>query len=162
MRSDRCPRADIGSIDRHETRSMALVQSITANAGGVSGCLPMHIEERMTKTKSTSNKTALDTLSQRKACLDAARRYCERGLPVLPLEPAKKGVVGSGKRPISPNGYKDATTDFEAFKAMVKGRDEFNIGIAITPESGILVLDYDPRNADQGAIARLTAKLGKL
>jgi len=72
--------------------------------------------------------------------LEAALDYAARGWAVHPLKPR-------GKEPLTAHGHKDATTDPEQIKAWWNDTPTANIGIACGPASGILVLDFDPRNA---------------
>ncbi len=81
---------------------------------------------------------------------------------MLPLEPAKPGHPESGKRPITAHGVDDATKDYENFLELVRGRDDFNIGIATGKASGIIVIDRDPRNGSQSSFAALVEEFGKL
>ena len=69
---------------------------------------------------------------------DAALSYAKRGWKVFP-------VRSGGKTPATEHGVKDATTNpaqIEAWWSAVP----YNIGVATGPESGIFVVDVDPRN----------------
>ena len=67
----------------------------------------------------------------------AAVEYIKRGLAVFPL-------VERGKRPITQNGCKDATTDAAQVKAWWQQWPNANIGIATgKASSGITVIDLD-------------------
>ncbi len=67
----------------------------------------------------------------------AAMEYIKMGLAVFPLEER-------GKRPITRNGCKDATTDAAQVKAWWQQYPESNIGIATGSRSGgIFVIDLD-------------------
>lgn len=65
----------------------------------------------------------------------AARRYAEAGIPIFPVEV-------NGKKPVTPNGFYDATTDLEKIDSWWAEKD-FNV--ALSPaDSGLTVIDYDP------------------
>ena len=72
--------------------------------------------------------------------LDSALAYAERGLPVFALNPRSKEPHPQ----LSPNGFKNATTDPVVIKQWWTDYPEANIGIAI-PEH-LMVIDVDPRN----------------
>lgn len=65
----------------------------------------------------------------------AARNYALAGIPVFPVEV-------NGKKPVTPNGFYDATTDLEQIDAWWS-QAEYNI--AFSPgDAGLTVLDLDP------------------
>jgi hypothetical protein len=63
--------------------------------------------------------------------LNAALRYAELGYPVFPCK---------GKVPLTPHGFKDATTGFEQIDAWWTEHPDANIGIST---AGLLVIDVD-------------------
>lgn len=65
----------------------------------------------------------------------AAHRYARLGFKIGPL---------NGKVPMTPNGFKDFTTDLEQVTAWWERHPGANIGA--TPPKGMVVLDIDPRN----------------
>lgn len=65
--------------------------------------------------------------------LNAALRYAELGYPVFPCTPG-------AKTPITPHGFKDATTDAERIEAWWTEHPTANIA---TPTAGLLVVDVD-------------------
>ena len=95
--------------------------------------------------------------------IDFSLGYIKRGWPVFPLHTVDSDGKCScdkkneceikktqGKHPRTRNGLKDATTDE---KTVLKWWDKWpdsNIGIATGKESGLLVLDVDNKNADEG------------
>lgn len=69
--------------------------------------------------------------------LDCAIQYANRGLAVFPLIPRDK-------RPLTKNGFKDATTDIEQIKKWWHQNPTANIGIATGSMSGgLFVIDCD-------------------
>ena len=72
--------------------------------------------------------------------IDAAIRYARAGFAVFPCEP-------DGKAPNCSHGFKDATTDENRIRQLVRGAD--NIGIACGQASGgLVVVDCDVHGAD--------------
>ena len=67
-----------------------------------------------------------------------------------------------GKHPSTPHGVNDATTDRDQIKSWWTASPNANIGIATGSESGILVLDIDPRNSGAKSLKRLKEELGPL
>ncbi len=65
--------------------------------------------------------------------VNVARRYAGLGYPVFPCVPG-------GKTPLTPHGFKDATTDSAQIKAWWETHLDANIGI---PTAGLLVVDVD-------------------
>lgn len=72
--------------------------------------------------------------------LDAALGYASKGFAVFPLE-------AQGKKPITRNGLKDATTDIDIITDMWTKYPYANIGMACGKQSGgIIVVDVDVDN----------------
>lgn len=65
-----------------------------------------------------------------------ALEYAELGWHVFP--------VNKDKKPLTVNGFKDATVDQNAIRAFWANHPEANIGVATGSISGIIVLDVDP------------------
>lgn len=64
--------------------------------------------------------------------------YAKRGIPVFPCE-------AGGKRPLTPSGFWDATTDPRLIEGWWRRWPGANVGIPTGKRSGLLVLDVDPR-----------------
>jgi len=63
-----------------------------------------------------------------------------------------------GKHPVrefTPHGLKDATTASDVIRSWVNNRRLVNIGIRTGPESGIWVLDVDPRDGGDVSLRKL-------
>jgi len=76
--------------------------------------------------------------------LEAALSYARRGWPVLPCRPG-------GKAPLTARGVLDATGDQERITAWWRAAPQANVGIRTGLESGLIVLDVDPRaGGDEG------------
>ncbi|WP_347246176.1 phage/plasmid primase, P4 family, partial [Thermogutta sp.] len=81
--------------------------------------------------------------------LDYALAYAELGWAVVFLAEREK-------TPLTRHGYADATKDPDKIKRWWSLRPEANIGIRVGRESGIVVLDVDPRNGGDETLARLS------
>ena len=87
--------------------------------------------------------------------LGAALAYARRGVPVFPCEPG-------GKRPLTYNGFWDATTQERRIKAWWGRWPQANVGVPTGRRSGLLVLDVDPRDGGPESLARLEQDNGPL
>jgi len=83
--------------------------------------------------------------------LKAALSYARRGWPVFPCEPG-------GKRPLTPKGHLDATTDPRRIVTHWSRTPDANIGVVTGSRSGLLVLDAD----DPISLETLELEHGKL
>lgn len=82
----------------------------------------------------------METLSELHA---AARRYAEAGIPVFPVEV-------NGKKPVTPNGFYDATTDIAKIDEWWSQAD---YNLAMSPgQNGLLVVDLDPNYEISGEL----------
>lgn len=70
--------------------------------------------------------------------LEAALRYAAMGFLVFPC-------LSGQKVPATAHGVKDGTTDVERIKSWWQS-SPYNVGVCTGPESGIFVIDVDPRN----------------
>lgn len=103
-------------------------------------------------------------------CLDAALAYAARGWRVLPLHtPAGDGCScgrvcngSAGKHPRTRGGVKDASTDPETIRGWWLRWPDANVGIATGPESGLAVVDIDPRHDGDATFRQLELKHGNV
>ena len=104
--------------------------------------------------------------TQGNALSDAALDYAARGWPVFPVWWALGGRCACGnpdcphpaKHPIgklAPKGRNSATTNSETIKKWWMDYPEANIGIPTGPESGLVVVDVDPRNGGDASLKEL-------
>src|SRR3984893_2708174 len=100
-----------------------------------------------------------------------ALKYAARGFRVVPMHPVKEGrcacskdkaCARPGRHPMTKHGVHDASVDRDQVRAWWKESPNANIGIAPGSETGILVLDIDPRNKGKETLARLKKELGPL
>ena len=85
----------------------------------------------------------------------AALGYSRRGIPVFPCEPG-------GKRPLTYNGFWDATTDAPRLSAWWRRWPDANVGVPTGEQSGLLVLDVDPGAGGPDSLALLESLYGPL
>lgn len=88
---------------------------------------------------------------------EAALEYAENGWPVFP-------VVTNEKRPLTPNGFKDASVDPIVINQWFDKWSNANIAIATGAVSNLLVLDVDVKNGAKGeeSLAELVKQYGDL
>ncbi len=82
--------------------------------------------------------------------LSIALNYALRGWKILPIKLADK-------RPLTPHGYKDATSDSAIISEWFSCWPDANIGIATGAASGVIVLDVDPRNGGNESFAAIAS-----
>ncbi|GAB3630267.1 hypothetical protein GCM10027419_51240 [Pandoraea terrae] len=85
----------------------------------------------------------------------AALRYAAQGCPVFPLKPG-------GKAPLTPHGFKDATTDHAVIRDWWAQWPDANIGIVTGRASGLVVIDVDVKDGRSGmaSLDQLEARYG--
>jgi putative DNA primase/helicase len=87
-----------------------------------------------------------------------AKMYAREGFQVLPL-------VEAGKHPdglLVPHAFKQATSDLSQIEQWWQKSPHANIGIRCGRQTGIFVLDIDPRNGGKRTFDRLIKKHGEL
>lgn len=77
--------------------------------------------------------------------LDAALYYARLGWPVFPCAPR-------GKRPLTPHGCRDGSTDEATIRAWWQRWPEANIGMLCGAKGGVSVLDVDVERDDAGQV----------
>ena len=70
--------------------------------------------------------------------------------------------LGTGKRPLTTNGYKDATSSRRAIRKWFADLPHANVAVATGEFENSAVLDVDPRHGGAETLARLEEKLGPL
>jgi hypothetical protein len=98
---------------------------------------------------------AAATSSMENETLQAALWLAQQGIPVFPCH-CPEGLNGCschnprcskpGKHPRTEHGFKDAKTDPEQIKSWWTQRPDANLAIPTGTLSGLLVMDFDPRN----------------
>ena len=102
--------------------------------------------------------------------LEFALRAAERGWPVIKLHWAEDGECSCGiqdcpdvgKHPGTINGIKNATKDKNQIRAWWLEKPKANIGIAMGNDSGIFVLDIDPRHGGDESLHQMQEEYGAL
>lgn len=87
--------------------------------------------------------------------LGAALVYARRRVPVFPCEPG-------GKRPLTYNGFWDATTETRRIRTWWSRWPTANVGVPTGGYSGLLVLDVDVRGGGFERLAVLEREHGPL
>jgi hypothetical protein len=85
----------------------------------------------------------------------AALAYARRGVPVFPCEPG-------GKRPLTYNGFWDASSDPRRVAAWWDRWPRANLGVPTGERSGLLVLDIDRGAGGPESLAALEREHGPL
>ncbi|MBU4357349.1 MAG: bifunctional DNA primase/polymerase [Proteobacteria bacterium] len=96
-------------------------------------------------------------------CLQAALDYAARGWPVVPIHwpegdkcsCGKPDCQSPAKHPTTIHGLKDATTDKKVIAAWWQKWPNANVAILTGKESGIMVVDIDPRNGGDVSLKKL-------
>jgi hypothetical protein len=106
--------------------------------------------------------------------LEQVLACARRGWPVFPIWPIRNGHCACrqgpacphpGKHPLgplAPHGKDDATTDEDQLAVWWDAYPDANLGIKTGAESGLVVLDVDPRKGGDLTLQALEAKHGRL
>jgi len=73
--------------------------------------------------------------------IQVAISYAEKGFQVFPCRQ-------KSKKPATPNGFKDATTDEQTIRGWWEQNPEYNVAVATGRASGFVVLDVDGEKGD--------------
>jgi len=90
---------------------------------------------------------------RRSTLLKAALAFAERGRPVFPCEQG-------GKKPLTPNGHLDATTDPRKIHMWWNRHPDANIATPTGKRSGILAVDHDTYKEGTASLEEVEAILG--
>jgi len=93
-------------------------------------------------------------LTETEEALDAALLYAGLGWRVFPLHSLRDGVCSCGdagctspaKHPRTRSGCKDATTDTKRIRVWWRKWPDANVAVATGRDSGLVVIDVDPRH----------------
>ena len=88
------------------------------------------------------------------AILDSATSIAELGWKIFPCVPG-------GKKPITRNGFKNATDDYDQIVEWFDNEKGYNLGLWCGG-SGLVGIDIDPRDGGEETLAKLVAELGEL
>jgi hypothetical protein len=103
--------------------------------------------------------------------LEAALGYAARGWRVFPVHGIRKdgcctcgdsACASPGKHPRTRHGFKDGSIDPQVILTWWSQWPDANIGIATGADSGIVVLDVDPRHGGESSLEDLQKRLGPL
>lgn len=116
------------------------------------------------------NKRQTRKRSRANPVLVAALAYGKRGWPVFPCYAIVDGQCdcgdadcrNPGKHPCTKHGFKDASTDAERIRGFFDDDPAPNVAIRTGAESGIVVLDIDPRNGGDESLEALEREHGRL
>ena len=97
--------------------------------------------------------------------------YVARGWPVFPCHSIERGKCtcklgldchDPGKHPLTQHGFKAATTDLNMINAWMARWPNANWALATGSESGIAVIDIDPRHGGYDSFAQLQQGRGPM
>jgi Bifunctional DNA primase/polymerase, N-terminal len=97
--------------------------------------------------------------------------YVARGWPIFPCYTIERGrctcklgldCTDSGKHPMTQHGFQDATTDPIMISAWMKHWPNANWALRTGPESGLTLIDIDPRHGGFQSIEQLQQTRGRM
>lgn len=97
-------------------------------------------------------------MNQKHRLNTAALAYARMGFHVFPCAPGKK-------KPATPNGFKDATSDIGVIQSLWTQNPNFNVAIETGTKLGdgiLAVFDFDPRNGGDATKAKMEEQHGRL
>jgi hypothetical protein len=108
--------------------------------------------------------------STKSSALASALRAARRGWPVIPVHGFANGKCTCGnpdcahpaKHPLTTHEIRDATTHRSTIRKWLRKHPNANLGIATGKESGLLVLDIDPRHGGLESLEKFEAEFGQL
>jgi hypothetical protein len=92
--------------------------------------MPLILPKKLREGKPSANGRLTDSGEDGRCCLEAALEYAANGYPVFPCRPGTK-------KPLTRNGFKNATTDAETIKGWGSRWPAANVAI---DAAGLLVL----------------------
>jgi len=100
--------------------------------------------------------------------IELAVHYAERGWPIFPLLPIRRGrckcgeLDCAGKHPLTKR-WQHSIASVDAARGIWRpDREELGIGLACGPRAGVWALDVDPRHGGDAAIRELQERHGRL
>ncbi len=107
-----------------------------------------------------------EVMAERESWLNAALRYAERGLDVIPLQGvddrgacrcARPDCPSPGKHPVTPHGVKDASRDPLVLRDWWEVAPDANVAVVTGAHAGVIVLDVDgdPGTTSLGSLPTL-------
>lgn len=81
--------------------------------------------------------------------LEAALDLADMGIPVFAVNVTDRPGGKSSKTPCTPRGHLDATLDFATLKQQFADPRANSIGVVTGPNTGVSVIDLDPRNGSE-------------
>ena len=102
--------------------------------------------------------------------LKNALLFTDRGWPIFPLHYPSNGKCSCsnpncsspGKHPLTKNGFKDGSCDKDTVKSWWMRNPNANLGLVTGKDSGIVVLDIDPRHGGDQSLVELQKEFGQL
>lgn len=114
------------------------------------------------------------SLIQKNWRIEAAAGYIEQGWQVIPIwgintdkscSCGNSNCSSPGKHPIgalAPNGLKNAANSISQMEAWFHVQPLMNLGITTGQQSGLVVLDVDPKHGGEASLEKLEAEYGLL